>query len=1001
MKRTAFLLVLLLVPVGAQALFRYPAVSRTQIAFVHDGQVWVAPRSGGDAVRVTDTPGFKFDVRFSPDGQRLAFSAREGPDGVNLYTTSTRGGAATRITWLPSHQMLTQWTRDDRLLFATTAQSFRTIETQLLTVSSRGGLPVKLPLTYGSDGALDDSGEWLAYTPQWPNPLIAQWKRYRGGAAPDIWLANIRTGASEKITSWIGSDLRPMWHGTTLYYVSDDGAEKRLNLWSYESKTRVRKQVTHLRDYDVRNASVGADAIVFEYGPTIQMLDLRRGTVAAVRINVPAKPTLQKEVDASSFVTNRQVAMGRVVYEARGDLWLAELGGAPRNLTSTSGAFEREAALSPDGSRIAYSSDATGEYQLYVRDVASGKADALTSFASGFRYRPLWSPDGKKLLFTDQRAAIHLLDLASGRVLEVDQDPLAEVPEMAWSPDSTWIAYTRSGDNRLTSIWRYEIASGQRQQLATDAFNGGTPAFDPSGAHFFFISYRNFSTPSMDWLSQRFTHRGTGVIMAVPLHGLRFELSEVERRALRLVTAGGAITALAATHDGNALFSLTDGAGASTVRLYHLDTKKEEVLLTGDSDFTISSDGRQLLISRDDKPVLRDLVAATETPLDTTMRTTVDLRAEWREMFEDVLRRYRDFFYAPKHGPFDWQAVGRMYRPMLEQCVTREEVNSVFAQVIGESSVGHAYIDRGGDVPQLPAASIGLLGVDFALENGAYRIVRIYQGAPWDDAYRSPLQGRVATGEYLLAVNGTPVDVRHDPRAAFFNLADKPVTIRVGPHPAADAEAREVIVTPVGSEGALRYRDWLEANRVRVDKASSGRIGYLHMPDFSTSGLNEFARQYYGQITKESLIIDTRWSQGGSVGAHVAEMLARQTLNFLAARETPKSVPIPRWGAHVGRKALLVNHITMSAGENFAYYFRKLGLGPLIGSRTWGGLTGLNPVPNLLDGGYVNVPNAPFFDGDQEWIIEGHGLDPDIPVEYDPAAKGDPQLDAAIAALLK
>jgi tricorn protease len=1017
MRVPAALFVFVLVPTLAQALPREPAVSRTHVAFIEAGQVWIVPRGGGVATRVTSSPGRKFTPRFSPDGRTLAFSSNEAQGEINLYTVSLPEGAAplvapARVTFLPSHQLLTQWTADGRLLFHTSSLSFSPIETQLFTVPAAGGLPQQLPPAYGSDGAIDPSGEWLAFTPQRQHSLVANWKRYRGGAAADVWLLNLRTGESRKVTQWSGADSRPMWRGTTLYYLSDEGAQGRVNVWAYEMRGGTRRQVTHFRDDDVRNASIGPDAIVFELGARIHRLDLPGGTSLALRVSLPPEltPSLRHEVDASRFITNRQLANGgsQLLIEARGDLWLAgtDPQTPPRNLTATNGVFEREASLSPDGRTLAYWSDAGGENQLYLRDVGSAvPAAPVTQFTSGFRFRPVWSPDSRRLAFADQSGPIYVFEIAERRLTRADSELWAEPVELAWSGDSSWLAYTKTGANRLTAIWRYDAATGERQQLTAEAFNAGTPAFDPSGERLFFISYRNFGNAGTDWLQQRIVHRATGVVMAVPLRGTPFDAASFERSAVRLATVAGSITALAATHDGNAIYGLSDLAGKSSVRIYDLREKREQVVVEERGEVVLSADGRHLLMERGEKTIVRQLgVDRPESTINTSgMTAQIDLRAEWRQVFDEVLRDYRDFFYAPKAAPVDWRKVRERYAPMLAACLTREEVNLVLGEMIGESGVGHAYIAARGDVLSVPpsTAVVAMLGADFALENGAFRITHVFQGAPWDDTARSPLR-EAAAGEYLLAVNGKPVDVTKDPRAAVAGMAGKGVTLTVGPHPALDAGAREIVVTPLANEYDLRRRAWIEGNRLHVLEAGGGRIGYVHIPDFTTAGFNDLARQYYGQIDKEALIVDARWSQGGWTGGVTAELLARPPLNYAAGRFTAENWPALRWGAHFGPKALLVNHMTVSAGENFASYFRKLGLGPLVGSRTWGGLTGLNPVPPLIDGGYVNVPNAPFFD-ESGWPIEGHGLDPDIEVELDPARmlrEGDAQLDAAVKAML-
>jgi tricorn protease len=988
MKRL-LLAIVLVAAIPAYALLRYPAVSRTHVAFIHDGQLWVAPRDGSaPPVQLTSTPTRKFDPRFSPDGQMIAFSDNVAANMVDVFTIPLHGGAATRITHLLSHQVLQQWTSGGLLLFYTNALSFNPIEMQMYTVPARGGLETRLPPAYGSESAIDDSGEWLAYTPQWPNPLIGSWKRYRGGMAQDIRLLNLRTHESRRVTTWRGTDARPMWHGRTLYYVSDAGADQRLNLWSYDLKTQAHRQLTHFTAYDVRCPTMGPDAIIFQYGAGLKIFDLVRGTTSTLHIDVPL-PNLTREVDASRFITRRQLGPGgRVVLaEARGDLWI--LGdGTPRNLTATSGAFEREAALSPDGKQIAYFSDATGEYQLSIREI-DGAPRQLTNFRSGFRYRPVWSRDSSRLAFADNSGAIFVCDVAASRVTRIDTDPWMQQPELAWSPDSSWLAYTRTSGNRFSAIWRYDAATGAKRRLTAEQFNSATPVFARDAL--FFISNRDFTAPQYDYFGQRVAYRPTAALMTVPVAA-----GDFEREAVRVPIGRVTINALAVADDGDPIYSVTDPNGTTNIRRFDMISKKEEIVGSG-SDFDVSPDGHFILIG----DAVKELGTSSETKLAIAMNTSIDLRAEWREIFDDAWRLFRDFRYAPQHPHVDWNLVRLRYAAMLAACASRDDVNFVLAEMIGESSTGHAYLGGQGDAGATPpAASFGYLGADVASDGGAIRIARIYEGAPWDETARSPLRAAgVREGEYLLAVNGTGVDATQDPRSAFIGLGGKPVTLTIG---ATAVQSRQVTVTPLDSERNVRYRAWVDANRRRVSEASGGRIGYVHVPDFSTSGLNEFVRQFYGLVDKDALIIDPRWSQGGWTGGVVAELLARVPLNYNAMRDSGNVWPAPRQGAHFGPKCLLVNHMVVSAGENFSYYFRKLHLGPIIGTRTWGGLTGLNGTPPLIDGGSVNVPDAPFFDRGG-WLIENHGLDPDVVVEDDPVrlTGRDPQLEAAIDAMRK
>jgi tricorn protease len=638
----ALLFLLAAAPLHAQnALLRFPAVSAKQVAFIHDEQLWIAPRTGGTATRLTDTPGRKFDPRFSPDGMRIAFSHAAGAGAVNIFTIAATGGAPEQITWLPSHQVLCQWTAGDRLLFYTNALSFSRVEMQLYSVSARGGLPRRLPPAAAADGSIDASGRRLAYATTWPNNLIGAWQGYRGGMAPDLRLMDLQSGASVKITDWSGSDTRPMWDGETLYYLSDGGPERRMNVWSY--RDGVRRQVTKLDQFDVRHASHGGGAIVFQYGAELRLLDLRSETLSTLRIKVPP-PAARRDIDARRFITARQLSPDgtSVLFEARGDLWIARHGVPPQNLTATSGAFEREARRSPDGKSIAYFSDATGEYQLYVCDANGTNGRRLTSFENGFRFRPVWSPDSKRLAFSDQTGAMFVCDVGTARVQQFDKDPWAQQPEFAFAPDSTWIAYTRTSPNRLSALWRCDLATGETRRISSDAYNIATPVFTPRGDRILVITWRNFGNPLYDFLTQRVAFRSVTQIVSLPASGSDWR--DIERRGMRLATATGAITALAAAPNGDAIYGMTDATGTRSVRI--VENGKDRAVVSDTSDFDLTGD--RLLLVRGEQYALRALTDPNETAITAApMNVTIDRKAEFRQIFDDVARQYRDFFHAP------------------------------------------------------------------------------------------------------------------------------------------------------------------------------------------------------------------------------------------------------------------------------------------------------------------------------------------------------------------
>ncbi len=1028
----------------------YPIVSRTHVAFVYGDQIWVAPRAGGAAAKLTDTPGAKSRLAFSPDGRSIAFNANF--DGnPNLYTIPLEGGKATRVTHLPSHVNLCQWAAHDQLLFYTNSLSFSWLAMQLFTVRATGGLPVKLPIPYGSEGALSPDGEWLAYTPYWPQTNLRQTrKRYTGGIAPDIWLFNLDTRASKKITDWPGTDTRPMWFGKIIYYLSDSGPERRLNVWSFDTASGIRKQLTALSDYDINRPSFGpglqgAGEIIFQYGPELRLLDIASGQTRPVEISLPTDTTsfVPQEVDAGKFITNSELSPNgeEVLLGARGDVWVLAGGGgaAPKNITRSNGVFERDPTWSPDGRHVAYFSDATGEYELYItRSDGADEARRLTTLGPGFRYTPQWSPDSGKIAFTDGAGGISLTTLATRQTKLIDTDAWGQQSQLAWSHDSGWLAYTKLGDNRLSVVWLYNTASGEKRQVSGGMFNDVSPAFDRRGDYLFFVSNRNLSSPAFDPLNRSFAYTNTSAIVAVPLRDevaspllpriepvsggagrggsdssvmkpLAIELEGLGRRAVVLPTGRANIISLDVTADGNPIYAQTTAGGEGSIRIFDLAGEKaeERVVLEGATDFQLAASGRKALVrNRGALSVIDAAPGQKAAAVISTagMSVSVDPRAEWRQIFDDTWRLFRDFFYAPNMHGVDWPLMRERYRRLLDACLTRDDVNYVISEMIAEVNTGHAWISNPGDVVRQPQSTSAMLGADFKVENNAYRIAKLYEGAPWDAAARNPLaQAGVKEGDYLLAVNGTPLDTSKDPWAALQKMANTPVKLTVNSNPAMDRSAREIVVRPLASDSDLRYRAWVEQNRALVERLTVGQVGYLHIPDFTFNGLSEFVQQFQRQINKKALIIDPRWSQGGSVGDIIVRLLDQPLLNYYGERYSSNNWPVPA-RAHQGPKCVLINHLVVSAGENFSYYFRKSGLGKLVGTRTWGGLVGLNGNPALIDGGYVNIPNAPFFSVEGEWLIENHGIEPDVEVIDDPslmADDNDPQLEAAIRLMLE
>lgn len=1077
---------------------RYADVSGTQIVFVYANDLWIVPRTGGLASPMASPPGAESFPRFSANGDTIAFVGNY--DGNrDLYTIPTAGGIATRVTHHPADETLCDWTADGSLLFFSNGWAGLARQVQLFRVSANGGLPQQLPVPYGANGAISADGTWLAYTPHTADQRT--WKRYRGGMATDVWLFNLVDHSSNKMTDWEGTDTQPMWHGQRVYYLSDGGPEHRLNIWSYEPASGRREQVTHMEAYDVKWPAIGPGPdglgeIVFQNGPALKLLDLSSGEVREVSIEIPGdRPAIRaKRVDASKEVQAWAVSNSgkRGVFEARGDIWTVPVkDGSARNLTRTVGVAERDPAWSPDGQWIAHFSDETGEYELYVMqsDGKGGKRQ-LTTDGAAYRYDTTWSPDSKRIAFTDKSGAIFLHDVDAGQTRLIDTEPWSSRTRLNWSSDSDWLAYVKGDVNQLGRIWLYHVADQQTHAVTSSMFDSGWPTFDRKGDYLYYVSRRDFSTPIYEDIGTSFVYAGTSVLLAVPLRAelgspwapksdeekwgdekekddeekedagsksetdgkengdkdnkdkaddgeksggeaadgdgdgdddkkkeppkpVVIELEGFERRAIEVPVDRGNLTNLAVNDKGQLLYVRAAANGSeekSSVKLLDpTDEEKKEKTVVEEADgFVITADGKKILVKKDDTYAIVD--AGADQKLDkpmslSEMSAQVDPREEWRQLFVETWRIQRDFFYDPNMHGVDWAAIRDQYAAMLADCASREDVTYVIGEMISEINVGHAYAREGGDLEEEPKVSVGMLGADFELDQGAYRITRIHEGAPWDVDARGPLSQpgvNVQRGDYLLAVNHAPVDPQKDPWAAFLGLAGKTVTITVHDKPAMDDSARHVIIKLLDSERELRYRDWVERNRAYVEAKTDGAVGYIYVPNTGTDGQNELFRQFYGQVGRKALIIDERWNGGGQIPTRFIELLNRPATNYWARRDGRDWTWPP--DAQQGPKCMLINGLAGSGGDCFPYYFRQAGIGKLIGTRTWGGLVGISGNPTLIDGGRVTAPTFAFYETDGTWGVEGHGVAPDIEVIDDPAKMmdgADPQLDAAIEHLLQ
>jgi len=1053
-------------------LLQDPDVSATHIAFRWADDLWLVPREGGVATPLVSPPGAEWRPRFSPDGAQIAFVASYDGD-LDLYTVPVAGGVPRRVTHQPSWQMLSDWTPDGRLLYSVEGSSGVIGRAELYTVAATGGMPQRVPVPHGSEASMSADGRWLAYIPMDPG-WSQGWKRYVGGSATDIWMVDLEAPGSEGqvITDWNGTDLHPMWHGDTLYYLSDAGPAHRLNLWAWDRDSGERRQLTFYEDLDVRSPSIGPGSdgggeIVFIVGDELRLLDLVDGSerVVDVRISAAREQLRPRWVDVSDAVGlfDPGPAGKRVAVEARGDIWTVPAEhGTPRNLTRTDGVAERYPAWSPDGRWIAYFSDRSGEYELHViPSDGSGEERQVTSGHQTFFYPPTWSPDSEHLVFQEKTGDLWLCKVSDGKLEKLATDPWPSTRpsgrrSLSWSPDSRWIAFDLSEPaiDGIHSLWLYDVQEGKRHRITGPMADEQRPVFGRDGDFLFYVAQRAFE-PTGSAVEFAFVYRDTEVLMAAPLRGdverpfaattdeeewtaekddqggddgtngdqedgdevltVEIELDGLEERAYKLPVAPGSFQGLSVASDGKLVYvRLSGGDVDDEPAVVLLDPSSEDgeekVVASGLREIVLSADG-SVLAGRgagSKAPLLLPVEpdAKASEPVMTGMLARIDPRREWRQLFDDTGRLFRDYFYDPGMHGVDWEAVRDRYAALLPSCAARSDLSFLIRQMIGELNVGHArYSDPpGGDNG---APGVGMLGVEFELTDDAYRFATIYRGPTWEPGLHSPLLASgvdVKEGEYLLAVNGVSVDPEQDPWAAFVGLEDQEVVLTVGASPERDDSARDVVVKTRsnGWERNLRYRAWVEANRRYVDEASDGRVGYVHVPNYMAEGLTMLITQYYPQQGMEAMIIDQRFNGGGWTPHRFLEILNRPPIGYRARRDG-RDRPVPGQ-AHFGPKCLLMNEHSGSSGDMFPWMFRDADLGPLIGRRTWGGVVGLSGNPGLIDGSQPVVPNNGTYSVDGEWVVEGWGVEPDIAVPDRPVHGTDvpdATLDVAIETMLE
>ena len=1033
---------------GGTRLLRSPDISEDNLTFVYANDIWLHNLSTKVTVRLTTFPGAEFEPHFSPDGKTIAFTG-EYDGNQDVYTLPVEGGEPVRVTWHPGQDVVRGWTPDgSKILFASGRTSVPSAHLKLWTVSPDGGFPEPLPVPRARDGKMSPDGSRLVYRKI--DPWESEFRYYRGGQNNPIRIIDLTTYDVETLP-WDGAnDKNPVWVDDTIYFLSD--RDYVMNIWAYHTISGELKQVTFFKVHDCKNLEMDGKSLVFENEGYLYLLSLPDGEPIQLSIDVEgdfpwARPHWVK---ADDLIMNFNISPTgkRALFSARGDIFTvpAEKGDT-RNLTNSSDTADRAPAWSPDGDKICWFSDQKGEYELIIAD-QFGKQQQVFPFKNPtFYYSTIWSPDSKMIAFTDNDRNLLVLDCESGDVTVVDDEGFAHPHRFispVWSPDSKWITYTKRLTNQFNAVFIYSIESGKTIQLTDGMSDCISPAWDKEGKTIYFLASTEFG-PDVGWLDLSSLDRppvNRSIYMAILKEGepspllpesdeeaagedkedkdekkedskddkdetpaVEIDFKNIDQRIISLGLPEGLYQWITAGEAGVIYYTekpLKDDG--FKLHRYTLKERESKELASGLSGFRISYDGKKVLyragktwgiVDGSGEFKSGDGKIATES-----MSMKVIPSQEWQQIFREAWRYQRDYFYVDNVHGLDMDWTFSTYKPWVSHVRHRNDLTYILDILGGETSIGHSFTG-GGDEPDVEKIPVGLLGADLKIHKNRYKIEKIYTGENWNPDLRAPLSEPgvdVKTGDYILAVNGKPLYAAQNPYSLFDQTVDRQTVLTVNDNPDTDG-AREITVVPVRSEYSLRQLDWINTNQKKVDKLSGGKLAYVWLPNTGGGGYSNFVRYFFAQQHKKGAIIDERFNTGGLIADYVVDMLSRDLMGYFnnpVGNRQPFTAPN---AAIWGPKVLIINESAGSGGDMLPYMFRRKNIGPLVGTRTWGGLVGIWDVPQLIDGGYITAPRGGFYNTDGEWDVENKGVEPDIVVEQDPKLVNqghDPQLEKAV-----
>lgn len=1021
-------------------LLRQPTLRQTEIVFVYANDLWKVPKTGGNAIRLTSNEGEETLPHFSPDGKYIAFTA-EYDGNTDVYLIPTEGGEPKRLTWHPGADLVTGWTPDgNHITFTSSREGHATQESKFFKISKNGGLPEAMAIPRAVNGEISQDGNHIAY--QQISFWDPEWRNHRGGQAKPIWIVDLKD-YSLKMTPQTDNERHtdPIWMGNKVFYISE--RDYLANIWSYDPASGQEKQETFLTDFDIKSLDGNGTEIIYEQGGYLHLLNPTTGQSQQLNITVTGDFHWARErwVDVKgNDLQNPQLSPTgqRAIFEFRGEIiTIPKENGAGRNVSNSSKSAERAPVWSPDGKQIAYFSDAKGEYELVLADQDGAIQKKINLPDPSFFFKPEWSPDGAHIAFTDTDYQIWVVNVASGNAKVVETDRYAHPNRSmnpVWSPVGKWIAYVRLMDNQLKSVFVLNVETGKKIQIGDAMADAISPVWDESGKYLYFLASTDFGLNTA-WLDMSsYDHPITRSLYLAVLSAddsspllpqsdeeidgkkeekksetpvtVKIDPAGIQNRIVAIEIPARNYTGLASAPEGFVFYMEAIPNQGTALHKYDLKKRKSEVFFPSVNQVVISKDRKSMLYQSGSTWGIVETSGAGKKSGDgalkaiTSMKVKVNPIDEWQQIYREGWRYQRDFLYVDNVHGAPWNEIYTWYKPWVNHVRHRSDMNYIIDIIGGEVAVGHSYT-RGGDFPEVNSVPIGLLGADYEVVNGNYRIKKIYNGESWNPNLKPPLAqlGAIAqVGEYLVGVNGKAIAANTNLYQYFEGTANQPTKIHLNSKP--DLEGARVIqVIPVANEGQLRSIDWVEGNRRKLDQLSEGKLAYVYIPNTGQPGYTSFNRYYFAQQDKKGAVIDERNNGGGSAADYMVDIMARDLHGYFNSRANdhrPFTTPMSGiWGP----KVMLINERAGSGGDLLPYLFNKMKIGPLIGTKTWGGLVGTWDTPPFVDGGRMVAPRGGFYDVNGEWAVEGVGISPDIAVEQTPkdVIEGrDPQLERAV-----